>query len=984
MRLNLLLILYVMLIVAGCAGPKIKAPDAPIVNRVNDSSIDSTGTGNKQTTSVLDTASISSLSAATNLLLSAIDNYITVAPESKRLPEIIMLKGHTYYNNKIYEKAREAYITIVNNPKKTAEVSEAIKMTAQSFYEEKKYSQAQEWYRKLKDAAVSGVDKEEASIRLTEAYFREGEALRTAGNPLGAIEQFERVYIEFPSSAIADAALYNVAIIREERREWTQAILTHNKLVANYPKSKFQEQAYFRIAKNYEQINNWSRAAATYLDAIKRFPASAQVKDAVYNAALAYEKSEDYSAAAKLFERYANEWPADKDAPDVLFKAGELFGKLEDWSNVERINSMFSRKYGNDKERIVMAICMAGIASYMQKKYDQAAIELERAVEMSKKAGLNIKANAFYAAKAQFTIGEIRQFQAEQITLDGGDYNLRLKNRIKRIEESVSAYTRVSHYKLIEWTVKAIYRIGEVYEQFGMSLFKRDRPKNLSLNKLLDLEEGIANAIEKYLAIKALEAHEQNVTFGLQYQYEDEWTKRSRQQLTKLPFLTARNYVRLIEIASSTPIGDSIQGAMKLIQKKLERLQLIAPYQDKAIALSLKTLEMAAKYSVDDKFKNDASAAVTKLSFDVGETYAEIVSLARSAPIPAAYDGYKRFFYKVHMLGEGLVEYENLAITSLYKNIKIGEAYGIKDEWITKSKEKIAEVLFTRSLCYEILSNEALRSPPIPAGVTEVETDEYQLQFEDLGYKLQDEAYTIYRDIIDKASKSITAGAFADAAYSRAYLKFPSEVGEKIERDTMITLRSDKDWFFEKEAPGDWWTIDYADSAWKPVSKGVKPDSINPVGFSESVSAIWGVDSSSGSKTFPSSVYMRRYFRTSTKPRKATLEIAAPGPFELRLNGLPTARDTMPGSIGWYRAKKDPNVATKLENGKNCIAVYVKSDIPSAHSLFFMLTYHDRITDVMPKLPSMEKYMTKSDYKKLKFIFPKIPNFEYSEGQFQN
>ena len=101
MRLNLLHILSVMLIFAGCAGSKIKAPDAPIVKRVNDSTIDSTGTSNKQTTSVLDTASISSLSAATNLLLCAIDNYISVAPESKRLPEIIMLKGHTYYNNTI-------------------------------------------------------------------------------------------------------------------------------------------------------------------------------------------------------------------------------------------------------------------------------------------------------------------------------------------------------------------------------------------------------------------------------------------------------------------------------------------------------------------------------------------------------------------------------------------------------------------------------------------------------------------------------------------------------------------------------------------------------------------------------------------------------------------------------------------------------------------------------------------------------------------
>ncbi|MBL8025160.1 MAG: tetratricopeptide repeat protein, partial [Fibrobacteres bacterium] len=899
---TIILISALCIIISGCAGTAKNSatkPSGPITEKRYSGKIDSTGRDSLNDKGI-DTASVQKLSAATQLLLGAINNYIDVVPTSKRIPEIIMLKGHTYYNNRLYDKAREAYIGIVDHHKKTGEYSEAIKMTAQTFYEEKKYSEAQEWYRKLKDAAVSGVDKEEAAVRLTEAYFRQGEALKAAGDITGSIDQFERIYIEFPSAVIADAALYNVALMREEKREWTQAILSHNKLLANYPKSKFLEPAYFRIAKDYEQLNNWSRAAATYLEAIKRFPGSSQVKDAVYNAAIAYEKSDDFSAAAKLFERYATEWPTDKDAPDVLFKAGELFGKLEDWSNVERINSMFSRKYGNDKERIVMAICMTGIASYMQKKYDQAALELERAIETGKKAGLNIKANSFYAAKAQFTIGEIRQLQAEQITLDGGDYNLKLKNRIKRIEEAVSAYTRVSNYKLIEWTVKAIYRIGETYEQFGTALFKRDRPKNLPLNKLLDLEEGIAAAIEKYLAVKALEAHEQNVNFGLQYQYEDEWTKRSRQQLTKLPNITAKNYVRLIDIASSTPIGDSTQGAMKLIQKTLERLQLIAPYQDKAIALSLKTLEMAAKYDLDDKYKSDASAAVTKLSFDVGETYAEIVALARSAPIPPSYDGYKRFFYKVHLLGEGLVEYENLAITSLYKNIKIGEAYGIKDSWIKKSKEKIAEVLFTRSMCYEILSQEALRTPPIPEGVTDVEAEEYQLQFEDLGYKLQDEAYTINRDILDKAKNGITSGPYADASYSRMFLKFPSEVGEKIERDTMLSIRTEKDWLYIDSADGEWWALDYTDTAWKAAVKGQKPDTVSPAGFLETPATIWGADSADGKLEYPQTIFMRRYFRTATTPRKASLEFAMPGPYEIRINGNQVATDSLNTSLGWY------------------------------------------------------------------------------------
>ncbi len=989
MKLMLLLLAASMFLISACASTgssTTSTPKAPhqIISRDYDKPIDSIGNRIDSPKKLLDTSSISKLSTATRLLLSTIDNYVEVAPESKRIPEVMILKGHTYYNNRLFNEARMAYLKIIDSHNSAREMPEAIKMTAQSYYEEKKFTEAQEWYRKLKDVALTGTEKEEASVRLSEAYFRQGEALKTSGNGALAIAEFERIVIEFPSSAIADAALYNIGLIRDERKEWTQALLSFNKLIANYPKSTYVEQSFFRIAKDYEQINNWSRAAATYLEAIQRFPASSQIKDAVYNAALAYEKAEDYPASAKLFEKYAAEWPADKEAPDVLFKAGELYGKIEDWTNVERINSLFSKRYGNDKERVVMAICMAGVASYMQKKYDQAIIEFERAVTTGKKAGLDIKANSYYAAKAQFTIGEIRQFQAEQISLSTANYAANLKTRIKLTEEAVSAYTRVSHYKLMEWTVKAIYKIGETYEQFGVALFKRERPANLSLKKLLELEEGIAAAVEKYLSIKALEAHEQNVKFGIQYQYEDEWIKKSRQQLTKLPFLTARNYTNLIRIASSGQDKEIGGSAMKQIQKKLETLQLIAPFQDKAIALSLKTLEMSAKYTIEDKYKLDASAEVTKLSFEVGATYAEIVSLARSAPIPPSYDRYKKFFYKVHLLGEGLVEYENLAITSLYKNIKIGEAYSIKDEWIRKSKEKIAEVLFTRSMCYEILSNEALKNPPIPEGVSDVEAEEYQLQFEELGYKLQDEALSIYRDIYDKGKEFVTTGPYLDAAYTRLFAKNPREVGEQVVRDTLITIRTDKEWFYSSTFSEGWWKTDFSDTAWITSVKGVGQDSIVPTGFSEIVNPIWGSDTVNGSHKLREKIYLRKYFRSAVTPTRATLEFAAPGPCEIWLNGERVFTDTLPGAIGWYRAKKISSVAKHFNAGKNCLAIMVTSSFPNIRKFFLLLSYEDKVTETLPKLPSTGKIISRSELMKIKYIYPVIPNFEHDKNLFEN
>ncbi len=981
--------LFLAILLTACAGPaKVKKDVAisPVPAKTTSDTTKALEKPVKDSTEALDSAALNRLSDATKLLLNAIDNYVQILPNNKKTPEVIMIKGHTFYNNRMYGQARQAYEDVISKFGKTPEVPEAIKMTAQTYYEENRYDEAQSWYKKLKEIAVSGEDKEEAAVRLAESYYKLGEKFKELGNLNMAAEQFERVVIEFPNSKIADAALYNAAMTYEYKKEWSTAILSFNKLIANYGNSEFIEKCLFSIAKCYEQMSNWSKAALTYVEIFRRFPSSAHVKDALYNASLAYEKEENFLLAARMYEKYAETWPKDKDSPDVLFKAGELYGKLEDWGNVERINGMFGSRYGNDKDRIVMAQCMTGIASYMQKKYDKALIELEKSIVTGKQLGFENKVNAFYSAKAQFTIGEINQEKANQIALilPESEYQSRLKQKINFMDAAVTAFTKVSTYKLIEWTTKSIYRIGETYEQFGVSIFKRERPKNMAYQKMLAMEEGIANAVEQYLVEKALSTHEQNMNFGIQYKYEDEWIARSRQQLTKLPYLAAMNYSKLIQAANVAPAVFDSSNPMKMIQKKLELLQNVAPFQDKAIALFLKTLEMAAKYGVEDKYRTDASSEVTRMSYDVGNTYAEVVSVARSAPIPASYDEYKKFFYKVHLLGEGLVEYENNAISALYKNIKIGEAYSIKDEWIKKSKEKLSEVLFTRSLCYEILAEQALRTPPIPPSATEAEIEEFKLQFEELGYKLQDEAFTIYRDIYKKGEQGLTTGPYLDMTYIRLYTKFPNEVGKKIEKDSLVFIRTDKEWSFSLSMLPDWMVAEGSEiSGWKNVSKGMKPDSINLTGFSEPLVPVWGGAVVDGKFKLADEIYLRKEFKISNKPVRVSIEYAATGHCEIFINKGLVASDSINATTYWNKAKKKEGFVDLFKPGKNVIAVHIKNTTQKAKGLFLLLNFEDKMSEILPKLPSMEKPITIDELKKIRYEYPMINNFEYKPDIFK-
>ncbi|OGJ86845.1 MAG: hypothetical protein A2268_14330 [Candidatus Raymondbacteria bacterium RifOxyA12_full_50_37] len=932
----------------------------------------------------IDSLTIGKLSKATQLLLRAVDNYVEILPNSKRSSEVIMLKGHTFYNNKLFPYARAAYQRVVRDYKASIDVPEAIKMTAQTYYEESKFDEAEVWYKKLKDVAVTGEDKEEADLRLSESYYRIAERHRDGGQIDMAISEFERVVREYPSCKLADVALFNVGQLYDGKKSWSNAILSFNKLIASYPQSEYIEQALFNTAKCYEEMGNWSKAALTYIEVFKRFPNSKHVKEALYNAGLAYEKEENWTLAASVFEKYATVWPNEKDAPDVLFRAGELFGKLEDWKKVEEINTLFSKRYGQDKDRIIMVLCMTGVASYMQKKYERALQEFEKAIKAGADVGLDKQVNAFYAAKSQFTIGQINQERAAaiELTLPENEYKRKLKDKVAYTEAAVNAYTRVSTYKLIEWTTQSIFKIGETYEQFGIAMYRRERPMTISFDKMVALEEGIAKVVEEYLVDKALATHEQNVKFGIKYQIEDEWIKRSRQQLTKLPYLSAENYTKLVEIVTVSGDKRAASDPMKIIQEKLEALQNIAPFQDKAIKLFLKTLEVAARYGVEDKYKQQASSAITKISYDVGNTYAEVVNVARSAPVPPAYDGYQKFFYKVTLLTEVLGEYEEKAIQAFFKNIKIAEAYEIKDEWVVRSKEMITEILFTRSFCYEILAAEALKYPPIPVGASEEEAEEYKLQFEELGFKLQDEAFGMYRDILEKNKQGITTGKNVDLCYVRLYKNFPNEVGERVQRDTLVTLATGKEWLFMDSAYAGWETAGYDDGEWKNVKKAQKPDSVDLLGFSEPVSGVWGGAIREGAFVQEQELWLRRSFPVREKPSSVSLEFAATGAYDLYVNGVPVKSDSLERTRAWFRCRQRNDLTNYFLKGKNVIAAHVVNKEHSAFGFYLLCRYTDKIDEVKPKLPMEQKLLSNDEFYQLKVEYPVVPNFDYDEAIF--
>jgi TolA-binding protein len=915
------------------------------------------------------------LSPASQLMVKACDNYLSINPESQKAAEVYVIKASVYYNKKMFDEARAAYKAVIERFPKDPKRIEALRLTAQSFYEEKRFDEAQSWYRTLKDMAVEGNDKQEAVTRIAESIFKLGETYETDQKLKEAASEYERVALEFPDAKIAEASLFNAGLVYEKLAEWSHAILVYQKIVQKYQTSKLLAKAHFRTAKCFEKLAQWNNAGETYLRVVANFPASDLASVAMYNAGFCFENAFKLPVAAATFEKMAQLYPKADAVADVLFRAGEIYGKIKDWAGVTRVNREFTKRFGGDADRAIQALCMVGVALYMQNRQVEALDQLGKAIAAYGKLTKPSVTNKYYAAKAEFTIGEINDEAMNKIalTLPKENYKRLLKSKSEALDNVIASYSKVIKYQISEWTTRGIFSIGKAYEDFAVALFKQERPQNAGIEERIALELGIAQAVEEYFVNKAAHYHEENVKLGIKEKIEDKYVLDSRQKLTSLPYLAGENYLTLVDIALGAQSGQKLDG-FAFVAKKLETLQKIGPFQERAIGLFLRCLETGSRYQVIDEFYTKASALITKTSFTVGQTYAGIASTAREAPIPGAFDPYETFVYKTKLLKQ-IETYEEKSLENFLRTLKIAEAYKIDDDFVKQTKMNLPRLLFERGRCYDVLCITALMDPPFPKNSAEAEKEEYRARFEEIGIRFQDNAMDAYKSILNYSRQNYAVGDYVTHAYARMFQKSPKDVG--VRRDTLKTcvISSGPEWKSCADTAAGWIGIEFNDEKWSIAHKVAATQAVADANFPvKRPPPMWfgeGDPKSAGYKPAPV-VSFRRVFYNNEMLKEAQLWVAALGECGVFLNEkrLTTSTD----AVDWTKGQKW-DLMGKLREGKNVLAVYVNAAGLGAYGLMPYCSYTVLANDFLPQPPGCAAPLDPRQVSESAYVFPVITNF---------
>ncbi|HEY2730567.1 MAG TPA: tetratricopeptide repeat protein [Polyangia bacterium] len=157
----------------------------------------------------------------------------------------------------------------------------------------------------IKLQAVKGPDgvQHVETYDATELFERAGAALSEKRYD-DAVSAYERLLKEFPAeSKYTKAALYNLGLAYQGKKDFATAIARFQRLADQYPGTSDSKDAQFQIGASYAEMGNWPTSAALFAQILERRDLSADDKiEAMARRGFAQFQLHDFDTSERTFK----------------------------------------------------------------------------------------------------------------------------------------------------------------------------------------------------------------------------------------------------------------------------------------------------------------------------------------------------------------------------------------------------------------------------------------------------------------------------------------------------------------------------------------------------------------------------------------------------------------------------------------------------------------------------------------------------------
>jgi TolA-binding protein len=408
-----------------------------------------------------------------------------------RVAPVLTNAADRLYQLKDSEQAQSvAERVLALDPPATAEQRRvATTVIAHTAFEAGAFDRAEKRYGEVlaltpeKDAARKDlVDRQAASI------YKQGEAAIKAGNARDAVGHFTRVATVSPNSTTHASAQYDAAAALIGLKDWDAAAKTLEDFRQRFPKHPLVDDASSKLAVAYLEKGRWSEAAGEFERVANAGKDPKLAQEALWQAAELYGKGNNRSASAKVYERYLKQYP------EPLERAVETRYRL---ATMAKADGDTKRDFALQRD-IFLADQKGGAARTARTRYlgAMAALVLAQpAVDDYKKVAL-----------------------VEPLAK-----NLKVKKA--KFEDALKGYAVAADYGVADVSTAATYHIAALYQDFGQSMLKSQRPKGLKKVELEQYNLMLEDQAQPF-DDKAIGLHEINAKRTAQGVY-DEWVQKS-------------------------------------------------------------------------------------------------------------------------------------------------------------------------------------------------------------------------------------------------------------------------------------------------------------------------------------------------------------------------------------------------------------------------------------------------------------------------
>ena len=282
------------------------------------------------------------------------------------------LQGYTYFSQKQYDKARNAFISYIDAALATETTyADALNRIGDCYFNARQFPQAISYYSQVANLQAAGTDY---------ALFQKGYALGLQHKYSEKISVLNDLVKRYPKSDYADDGVYETARAQLQQDDERGAIATYEQLLSAYPHSTLARKASLERAMLFRNLNQNDQAIAAYRQTIERYPAT----------------EEAYTAL---------------DALQALYVES---GNVDEYLTYSKTLAKMNMNVTTAEDSLLYA---AAEMQYMQASYQKATVSLSNYITQYCAGGRYCTVARYYLADSYYRLGKTSEALAQYIVL---------------------------------------------------------------------------------------------------------------------------------------------------------------------------------------------------------------------------------------------------------------------------------------------------------------------------------------------------------------------------------------------------------------------------------------------------------------------------------------------------------------------------------------------------------------------------------------